>query len=69
MAYCPKCKSLLYPQDEQYMSAVGVCSYCVTYDNTPDKRYQAAYAVAVAKEKRIERRRKGARKTYGAPFW
>lgn len=36
--YCPRCKSRLYPADEESMNAVGVCSYCTTYDTTPDKR-------------------------------
>lgn len=28
--YCPKCRSRLYPVDEEYMRKHGVCSYCVT---------------------------------------
>ena len=39
-SYCPKCKSKLYPDDEEPMEAVGVCGGCVSYDNTPDKRLQ-----------------------------
>lgn len=41
--YCPKCKSKLYPMDKEYIEATGVCSYCVTYDNTPDKKLRKAY--------------------------
>jgi len=33
MKYCPKCKSLLYPIDEEYMAERGICSYCCTYDH------------------------------------
>ena len=40
MGYCPKCGSKLFPGDSQYMEKTGVCSYCVTYDNTPDKRFR-----------------------------
>jgi len=43
MSYCPKCKSLLYPIDIEYIENAGVCSYCVTWDNTPDKRFKKAY--------------------------
>jgi DNA-directed RNA polymerase subunit M/transcription elongation factor TFIIS len=50
MCYCPKCKSRLYPDDEKYMKAVGVCSYCVTWDNTPDKRIQKKYQEEQAKK-------------------
>ena len=42
--YCPKCKSRLFPDDEKYIQAAGVCGYCVTYDTTPDKRFQKAAA-------------------------
>jgi DNA-directed RNA polymerase subunit M/transcription elongation factor TFIIS len=31
MKYCPKCKSCLYPIDEEYMAERGMCSYCCTY--------------------------------------
>lgn len=41
--YCPKCKSKLYPMDKEYIEATGVCSYCVTYDNTPDKKLRKAF--------------------------
>jgi hypothetical protein len=30
--YCPKCKSLLYPIDTDYILQYGVCSYCVTFN-------------------------------------
>jgi DNA-directed RNA polymerase subunit M/transcription elongation factor TFIIS len=50
--YCPKCKSLLYPDDEKYMRYAGVCSSCVTYDNTPDKRYKAAYQRGLEAERK-----------------
>ncbi len=43
MSYCPKCKSLLYPADEKYIVKVGVCSGCVTWDDTPDKLFKYAY--------------------------
>lgn len=29
--YCPKCKSKLFPEDDNYIKVTGVCSYCVTY--------------------------------------
>jgi hypothetical protein len=41
--YCPKCKSKLYPDDDKFIISVGVCGYCVTFDNTPDKRFKKAY--------------------------
>lgn len=41
--YCPKCKSRLYPIDNDYIIKTGVCSYCVTYDNTPDQRFRKLY--------------------------
>jgi hypothetical protein len=43
MSYCPRCRSRLFPDDAKYISKAGVCSYCVTYDNTPDKRFQRAF--------------------------
>lgn len=42
--YCPKCKSLLCPDDQEYIKATGVCSYCVTWDATPDKRFMKLWA-------------------------
>jgi DNA-directed RNA polymerase subunit M/transcription elongation factor TFIIS len=41
--YCPKCGSKLYPADEKYMAVAGVCSSCVTYDDTPDKRFKSKF--------------------------
>lgn len=55
--YCPKCKSRLYPQDVEYMTAAGVCSYCVTNDTTPDKRFRLAYQDA-QKRKNVTSTRK-----------
>lgn len=26
--HCPKCKSRLYPADDQSMATAGLCSYC-----------------------------------------
>ena len=49
MGYCPKCKSRLYEGDTQYMEIVGVCSSCVCYDRTPDKRLQKAFDEGKAK--------------------
>jgi hypothetical protein len=43
MTYCPKCKSRIFPGDEEYLNVAGVCSYCVTYDRTPDKRFFKAW--------------------------
>lgn len=40
--YCPKCRSRLYEGDMECMEIVGVCSSCVCYDRTPDKRLQKA---------------------------
>lgn len=40
MSYCPKCKSRLYAGDSEYIEVTGVCSFCVCYDTTPDKRFQ-----------------------------
>lgn len=36
--YCPKCKSRLFPGDQESISLVGVCSYCTTWD----KRFREA---------------------------
>ena len=30
--YCPKCKSKLYPIDEDYIIKYNKCSYCVTWE-------------------------------------
>lgn len=43
MGYCPKCKSQLYPDDQQYIAAAGVCGYCVTWDKQ-DGQYKQAWA-------------------------
>jgi hypothetical protein len=49
MSYCPKCKSKLWPDDDKYIKATGVCSYCVTCDSTPDKRFKKAYEESTIK--------------------
>jgi len=49
--YCPKCKSRLYSGDDEYMDKAGVCSSCVTYDNTSDKRFYNKYVQATKAEK------------------
>lgn len=49
-SHCPKCKSRLYPGDDDAMRWAGVCSNCVSYDHTEDHRYQAAYRAGKAKE-------------------
>jgi hypothetical protein len=66
MSYCPKCKSVLAPADNEYIEKAGVCSYCVTYDNTPDKRFRAKFDEAPKVKvkpdwKKIYRKRKFAR--------
>ena len=33
-AYCPECKSRLYPGDEEYMKEYGKCSYCVSWSKS-----------------------------------
>lgn len=40
--YCKKCGSRLYPIDSDYISAAGVCSFCVTTDR-PDGAYRRAW--------------------------
>ncbi len=47
--FCPKCKSRLYSGDGSYIKFAGVCSYCVCYDNTPDKRFQKKYEEGLKK--------------------
>lgn len=37
MKYCPRCKSRLFPIDEDYIREHGKCSYCCTYPAV--KRY------------------------------
>ena len=54
--YCPKCGSRLYPGDEDYINKTGVCSHCVTYDKTPDKRFQQAFADASKPKGSVSRR-------------
>lgn len=51
--YCPKCGSRLYPGDTESMEIVGVCSSCVCYDRTPDKRLQKALEEGKAKRAKI----------------
>ena len=29
--YCPKCRSKLYPVDDEYMKKYGLCSYCISF--------------------------------------
>ena len=41
--YCPHCRDTLYPADVKYLEAIGVCSGCVTWDRTPDKRFAKAW--------------------------
>lgn len=43
--YCPKCGSVLYPDDAKYIAAVGVCGSCVQWDK-PDGAYKRAWAEA-----------------------
>jgi hypothetical protein len=43
MNYCPRCGSRLFQSDDEYMQLAGVCSYCVTWDSTPDKRFKNKY--------------------------
>lgn len=43
--YCPKCGSVLYPDDAKYITAVGVCGSCVQFDK-PDGVYRRAWAEA-----------------------
>jgi DNA-directed RNA polymerase subunit M/transcription elongation factor TFIIS len=64
--YCPKCGSRLYPDDEKAMRLIGVCSGCVCYDRSPDRRYQTAYDAAVKKEAEQAKKRGGrdGRKAY-----
>ena len=60
--YCPKCGSRLYPDDEKYIRYAGVCSYCVSYDGTTDKRYKTAYLLGIEQEKKSNKpKRKKAR--------
>lgn len=47
--YCPKCKSRLFPADDDYMEKAGVCSACVTWDKTPDRRFKQKYEDALNK--------------------
>ena len=41
--YCPKCKSRLYPIDEEYMKKYGKCSYCVTYGSKEKEESNGAH--------------------------
>ena len=49
LGYCPKCKSRLYPQDEEYMMATGFCGYCVTMNN--NKLLLATYQDYIERKK------------------
>jgi len=52
MSYCPKCKSLLYPDDVRYIMATGVCSGCVSWDRTPGRIYRKALEEYEARQER-----------------
>lgn len=54
--YCPKCKSRLYSGDQEYIEATGVCSYCVSFDSTPGRRYATAFELHM-KKKTIQKKR------------
>lgn len=47
MTYCPRCKSKLFPADEESIRLINVCSGCISYS----KPLQQQYAEAVAKNK------------------
>ena len=49
--YCPKCRSRLFPADEEYMKAAGVCGDCVAYDKSPDHRYRMKYLAYLEQQK------------------
>ncbi len=61
--YCPKCGSRLYPDDEEVMNLIGVCGNCLSWDRTPDRRYQTAYKDAK------ERKAKAKIKKHYTPFY
>ena len=56
--YCPKCGSKMYSGDQEYLDATGVCSYCVTYDSTTDKRFQKKYDEYLKQKQKQARKRK-----------
>jgi hypothetical protein len=69
---CPKCGSRLYHDDERYMKHAGVCGGCVSWDKTPNKRYQKAYDEGIDREnmKSAERMKKrGDSKVPQNPWW
>ncbi len=47
--HCPKCGSRLYDSDIACMKVARVCSTCVSFDETPDRRYQKAIEEAKKK--------------------
>jgi DNA-directed RNA polymerase subunit M/transcription elongation factor TFIIS len=55
--YCPKCKSRLYPGDEDYMDAVNVCSGCVSYGSADLKKRYNAYMDRITKAKKKKKGR------------
>jgi hypothetical protein len=66
---CPKCGSRLYSDDERYMKHSGVCSGCVSWDKTPDKRFQKAYDEGVTKEAAESARKYLQRNTFRGKKW
>jgi hypothetical protein len=54
--YCPKCASRLYSGDAEYMDKTGVCSNCVTYDKTLDKRFYNKYIQATKADKSLAKK-------------
>ena len=70
MSYCPKCGSRLYSGDQEYIDATGVCSYCVSFDSTTDKRFRKKYdEYQKAKEKQQNRRRKKNARSFTGTSW
>lgn len=68
-SYCPKCGSLLFPGDEESIEATGICSYCTTYDKTPDKRFQKRLSAFRAERARQEHRKRKIRRRHSDLPW
>ncbi len=59
LTFCPECGYRVTSKDDKYLFGVGVCSRCVVWDKTPDKRYQSAWNDTGEKlwEQRLAKRR------------
>ena len=49
--YCPRCKSKLYPIDDESMNLVNVCSYC----SSTNKELKEKFLAILAAKRKVKR--------------